>query len=415
MIYWILKYLVRIAIKIYFKDIYIYGIERLPRDKPLVIASNHPSAFIEPCLYGSLFPIEIHFMTRGDLFIKQFKWFFKGTNQIPIYRRRDGMNALRKNEHSFAEAVKVLKNNGRVTIFPESTTVEVKRIRPLKHGASRLIMRAFKNEKIVPLISSIVCNYTDLHRWRSYVFIHISELYDPTEIIRDVEKPLQEMTRETYEKLKKGAIHIPKSTDEEWVNVLLQVVTEEYRGGALKMDDKQLFKSLQEVATAGDSRPGERERLIKVATDIRQANEETSTTLGAPIRKFSGLDYLKLGFYTILSLPAFLFLGIPILIARYVSRNSGFNREFKMPVFLGITMILDVLIVFVLLIILLLSLQNWIIWAYLLILPLSIYLFTKWGDKFQDFQNASRFSRLSSLKKKQYADLRQIILNHFSL
>ena len=56
MIYWILRHLARIAFKAYFHKIYLINLEHLPREGPVLIAANHPSAFLEACMLAAFLP-----------------------------------------------------------------------------------------------------------------------------------------------------------------------------------------------------------------------------------------------------------------------------------------------------------------------------------------------------------------------
>lgn len=415
MVYYILKYLVKYSVKLYFKDVIIFGLDKVPQEKPLVIASNHPSAFIEPALIGAFFPIEVYYMTRGDFFIKPVMWFFNGTNQIPIFRAKDGMKNLRRNNESFAKADKVLKGGGRVTIFPEASTMEVKRIRRLKNGASRLVANSSENNGKVPWIIAVITNYEDIHRWRSYVFISISDPYNPEELLRDDENHLAEITTITSEMMKGEAIHIEDYKDDSWVNALIQVVTEEWRSGMIQAEEEALFRKLQEVARISEAEEKEKIKLRPVAEEIISINDKTSTFLGSAIEKLSIVDYLKLIFMTGVSLPAILFLLIPIIPATIVRRKKGISREFRVPIFVGIILAFSTIMGVLLLTLLILNPANWILWAYILILPISFYCFRKWGDILQKVSNTYKFKKLTVEERKRYKELRKEILNYFSL
>ncbi len=415
MLYYFLKYLVRIAVKIYFKDVIIFGMDRLSKDKALVIAANHPSAFVEPCLIGSYFPVEVHFMTRGDLFKPAFKWFFDGTNQIPIFRQRDGIRNLRQNAASFEKAFKVLESGGRVTIFPEATTKEVKRIRRLKNGASRLILGTAKKYNIVPLISAVVTNYEELHRWRSYVFLHISQAFDPTEMLEEGDNAMNEITAETYARMKAGSIHIDRIKDEKWVNVLVQTVTEEWRYNRLKCSKLEIFKLLRRVAAISEAEDAEKEKLKPLADKIHFLNEKTQSHLGVPVLKFGIGNTLAIIFWAILSIPAMLLLGLPWLLARKVLRSVKFNHEFQIPVYLGILMLGSVILVLILLIVLAFNIGNMLIWTFILTLPIGLYSLRKCGDLYYKWRDSARLSKLSSQELEMYKQQRNNVLKYFDL
>ncbi len=61
-----------LALKVQFRKIYFSGVDRIPKDKPVILAVNHPTAFLEPCVVACFQPQALHFLVRGDLFKKRF-------------------------------------------------------------------------------------------------------------------------------------------------------------------------------------------------------------------------------------------------------------------------------------------------------------------------------------------------------
>jgi len=70
MIYKIFWFWANIAIRVFYGKIEVSGLENVPKDGPLLIASNHPNGFLEPIIMACLFPRDLHFMVRGDGFRK---------------------------------------------------------------------------------------------------------------------------------------------------------------------------------------------------------------------------------------------------------------------------------------------------------------------------------------------------------
>jgi len=177
MFYRVHRVVVGIIMRIFFKKIYIDGLDNLPRDKPLFLVSNHPNGFWEPCVYACTFPFQLHFLVRGDLFKKKaFSWFLNNTNQIPIFRFRDGFKNLRANAGSRSIITEKLNKNARIIVFGEGSSATVKYLRPLQKGMARMAYDAYKqnNEldiKIVPM--GITFNEPD--GFRKDVMIKVGE------------------------------------------------------------------------------------------------------------------------------------------------------------------------------------------------------------------------------------------------
>lgn len=90
------------------------GSDRIPREGPVIIASNHVSNW-DPVLVGLGCPREIHFMAKQELFRNPFmRWLITAYNALPVRRSEADHRALRL-------ASKVLKRGGALLMFPEGT------------------------------------------------------------------------------------------------------------------------------------------------------------------------------------------------------------------------------------------------------------------------------------------------------
>ncbi len=138
MIYRIIQWWATIFLRVYFRRTIVYGLEHIPPDGPLIVASNHPSSFFEASLLGTVIRRPLHYLVRGDVFHPRFRWLFNWTNQIPIYRQKDGISNLRKNASSFDLTYRKLAEGHAVLIFPEAKTLLEKKLRPVQRGTAHL-------------------------------------------------------------------------------------------------------------------------------------------------------------------------------------------------------------------------------------------------------------------------------------
>jgi glycerol-3-phosphate O-acyltransferase / dihydroxyacetone phosphate acyltransferase len=173
-LYFIIRPIITLAFKIYFKKIYHWGTENIPQGKPILFSSNHPTGFFEPCLLACLTQnVEYNFMTRGDLFSKPlYKRIFDSLNMIPIFRFKDGYANLKNNVASMEYVYKALADKKSILLFTEGGTETVKRLRPLQKGLARMAFGSYDvygdlDVQIVPVCMS----YSDPHRFRSEVMV----------------------------------------------------------------------------------------------------------------------------------------------------------------------------------------------------------------------------------------------------
>ena len=113
----------------------------IPKDGPIILAGNHKSNFDCAFLVCSTNRV-VHFLAKKELLETKIKWFFKGMGIIPVDRKN-------KNPKALEDAIKNLKENNVIGIFPEGTRNKSKDvILPFKYGAVK--MASETNCYIVP-------------------------------------------------------------------------------------------------------------------------------------------------------------------------------------------------------------------------------------------------------------------------
>lgn len=111
----------------------IYGIERVPREGPLIVASNH-SQYPDPVLVCMAVPRRMQWMAKKQLFVFPFTWFFRFIGSFPVDREGGGRGAIRASLAFLAEG-------WALGIFPEGTHHGAEGAREAKTGAVVLAVR----------------------------------------------------------------------------------------------------------------------------------------------------------------------------------------------------------------------------------------------------------------------------------
>lgn len=171
MIYVVFREFIRWFFQLFYKRVYIQGLENIPKDKPVLLAADHTNALIDPLTVASLMRRHIYFLARADIFSNKFLvWLFDQIHMRPIYRPRDGADYVQKNEKIFEEVNNWLLSKKTVLIFSEGNCVSVKRLRPLKKGTVRMGFKAWEDGADVYIVPTGI-NYTYHHKGRSEVMI----------------------------------------------------------------------------------------------------------------------------------------------------------------------------------------------------------------------------------------------------
>ena len=118
MIYRILKFLIGIGIRLYYKEIKINEKKYLRNDGPLIIIANHPNTLMDAWVLGMISNKPIYYMAKATLFDSKFKLrVLRSLNMIPINRKGEGTTKGVDNTQSFEECYKKLEEGKTLVIF----------------------------------------------------------------------------------------------------------------------------------------------------------------------------------------------------------------------------------------------------------------------------------------------------------
>jgi len=208
MVYKFLRIIVKWLLKVYFRKIYLTGAENIPKEGPVLITANHPDGFTEPLLLACFLKRPLHFLVRGDLFKNPFlEPVLVSTNQIPIFRSKDGFSNLRNNEKSLEKVVNLLSKGIALLVFAEGSTKLVKRIRPIQKGTAKIAFQTLEQHPGLPLqLVPVSLYYTEQVTFRSEVIISIGEPISINDYFEDenvnTAKNINKIKELTEEKMK---------------------------------------------------------------------------------------------------------------------------------------------------------------------------------------------------------------------
>lgn len=214
MFYQFLKILVGFTLRIFFRKIFITGVNHIKSNKAQLVASNHPNGFLEPLIMACFFPKDLHFLVRGDVFENPYlKPILISTHQIPIYRFRDGFSKLRENSNTMDESIQVLLDKKNLLIFAEGGTESIKKLRPLQKGIARIAFQSLeKNPDLELEVLPVGINFTHPTKFNETVMMRISNPIDVQpffELYRlDKNKAVDALLSEISQKMKENIVHI---------------------------------------------------------------------------------------------------------------------------------------------------------------------------------------------------------------
>lgn len=211
-LYYFLKIYIKSGLYFYSKKISVSGIENIPKNEAVLFTSNHPNGLVDPLHIATQINRKTHFLVRAGVFKKPLiAKFFDLLGMMPVYRIRDGINQLSKNEAIFNQCENILKNKKALLIFPEGSHCKDRFIRPLSKGFTRIVFRTINNNPSIKIhIVPIGITYQNASKYPSKVAINFgtpiiaNQFYDTNDTNTSIKK-LKELISH---QLKELSVHI---------------------------------------------------------------------------------------------------------------------------------------------------------------------------------------------------------------
>ncbi len=180
--------LARFLVRVFYDTIEVVGLERVPRDRPLVFVANHVNSLVDPALLLAFMPVLPRFLGTSEMWqMPLLKPFLRWAAAIPVYRRHVAGFDRKKNLQTFARCHEVLAGGGSIGILPEGTSHNQPALVPLRTGVSRIVLQAearFGDLGIRPgglgiRVVPVGFTFEERTRFRSDVVVEIGEAIDP--------------------------------------------------------------------------------------------------------------------------------------------------------------------------------------------------------------------------------------------
>lgn len=133
-LYHVIKFVATPLIGLYHR-VRTYGKKDFDHNQNYVVVGNHIS-HLDPIYIAAFFPKPLHYMAKKELFENKFlKWLLEHIGAFPVNREVADLGAVKK-------ALRVLKDDGSMGIFPEGGRAEKWDEQALKQGAAFLALRS---------------------------------------------------------------------------------------------------------------------------------------------------------------------------------------------------------------------------------------------------------------------------------
>src|SRR5688500_11912546 len=149
--YFVFRGLGRLALRWFYRDIELLGIERLPPEGPVLLASNHPNALVDALVIGCTLKRPVTLTAKATLLENPItRGLLRAAGVVPLRRASDDVARATgaavldpaRNASAFSAVLDVLQRGGMVLLFPEGKSHSDPALAPLKTGLARIAFMA---------------------------------------------------------------------------------------------------------------------------------------------------------------------------------------------------------------------------------------------------------------------------------
>jgi 1-acyl-sn-glycerol-3-phosphate acyltransferase len=420
MLYFFLKPLVKLAIKVYFRNIFLSGLKNLPHQKPFLIAMNHPSAFLEPVIIAANSNKPIHFLARGDHFNKSFyRFLLNQAKMIPVFRQKEsGFGSLKNNYDTFFRCYEYISKGELVALFPEGRTEHEKRLRPLQRGVARI---AFGTLTHFPHLDDLYIvpvgvSYADAIAFRTTAVLHVGEPMSVRNYFGDGKSPdHQRLLTDLTSRLNEYMVTIKHHEDEELIETCLTIArnTLKYSFFKVYQFDTSLLNMERKVAgfwneEASQSLKDSTKLKIRSYLDLLEKHKLSDIVITTRI-KSSWVSNFPV--FHLISFIGTIFVFPITYFADWVVNNKVKHLSFKSPVRFGAAFGVSLLYLIIT------TILSVYLSVFFIPITISLGLMAYFSLYFREKQaiktGNNRFLKLDEVQKEKLLEIKKHILNTF--
>lgn len=418
MFYYLVRPLARLGTYLFFQKIYFANESRIPRDKPVILAINHPTGFMEPIIMAVLLKKPLHFLVRGDFFSKKiYGALLRALHMIPIFRMRDntGFSGVKSNFSTFEACYAGLKSGKIIMIFPEGRTVLEKRLRPLQRGLVRIAFGTLERYPELEdlFIVPVGVNFTDGENPRGKVMINFGEPLSARSFYKNGATTEGDQLLEALaQAMAQNIIIVEDPADDVLAEQLLALDRSERKEKQFPMveDAADCLWREKNIADRINSMPPEEKTALKGQAEAYFKALRAAQTNDKAVAKPGSV---QLGVGQLLGLiPAYLgyvFGFLPAQLAFYIKHKQVRRLEYKMPVWACASWG-AFLVYYLLWLLLAASSGQWLILLLALVLGGFAWFGLYFFESLQQWRSEQHFKRLEQHQQQQLQTQREQLL-----
>ncbi len=391
---------VNFALFFFYKKVEVKGLEKVPKNKPLLLVPNHQNSFMDALVVTVNYKPVTYYLTRAKAFNPPaIGALISSLNMLPVYRVRDGFSSIQKNKEIFERCLDYLAKGSAILIFAEANHDLKRRLRPLSKGFTRIAFDAEiqNNWEFGMHIQPVGVNYGDHRHSRNHVSVvfgdpipisDFKELYE-----KDERKAANELKNRTAENMKPLIMHVPK--------------LDQYNVHRLILDELEPKRELIANADLMNERVAivakeANEELIQKADNVSEIAEKNDLN----IRMAAGL--IKSRWNMIVFFPVYLFAFLNNIIPYQPIRNivdkiedHAFDASIKL--LLGL-LVFPIFYVLITLILWLVGVPTLYLLGYLVLSVFTCRFFKSAKDIFKHKKEKQKLKDFATKQPEEYAN-----------
>jgi 1-acyl-sn-glycerol-3-phosphate acyltransferase len=398
MLYYFIRPFARLTFQMLYRNVRFSGMEHIPKGVPVIFATNHPSAFLEPCLMATWLPKPLSFIVRGDLFKTKFKRLLLASmHLVPMFRVKDGgLNVVKNNYNSIRFVVEYLLKKKWLMILAEGHITPVRRMGMMKKGTARIAFGTLDKRPNCGLrIIPVGVNFTNQDKLGTEVHftigapIRVADYYEDYQAHNN--RGIMQLTKVLGKALKRTLIQIPDPIDDELSEKVLKAHTYLNPVGVDKRFDNRVEDQKELCISLSKMNTDKKVSLEKQLSTLDELLHKSALSL-MPFKREMKMQWLLIIAYMLLA-PFGLFVSAPYFFAKWVNTKIEIVDTFVSSVLFASTMGAGILYFGVLMAIASLYVPYGALYV-LLFMNLGL-LFKRFRYLFKDELNKFKFKRLN--------------------
>jgi 1-acyl-sn-glycerol-3-phosphate acyltransferase len=221
----LVRFYVKLGLYFYTKKVKVSGLKNVPKKGAVLFAVNHPNGLIDPLIVTTNNPRASYFLVKAAAFKNPIiEKILNSLNLIAIYRMRDGIDQLARNEAVFNKCYSILNRGKSLMIFPEGSDCRDRTVRPLSKGFTRIVYGAIEKHPDLQIqVVPVGVTYQNASQFPSKVALHYGEPIDASAIYANniPSKSINILKKQVADQLKNLSVHIEK--DEHYDAILTKL------------------------------------------------------------------------------------------------------------------------------------------------------------------------------------------------